>query len=76
MEVANSGYGFFILGADGEACAADCVTIEGNTVVIASSKCPEPYGMKYAWADNPPAALFNAASLLASLFSPSDDFKI
>ena len=69
---ANSNYGFFIIGANGEAYPADSVTIKGNTVVVASSKCQEPFGVKYAWADNPPATLFNAANLPASSFSTLD----
>lgn len=42
--------------------------IEGNTVVISSPEIQKPIAVRYAWADNPIASLYNGAGLAASPF--------
>jgi sialate O-acetylesterase len=43
-------------------------TIEGDTVVLSSPEVAEPVAVRYAWANNPEATLFNAEGLPASPF--------
>ncbi|HEC61740.1 MAG TPA: DNRLRE domain-containing protein, partial [bacterium] len=43
--------------------------IEGDCVVVSSSKVPDPVAVRYAWANNPPCDLFNKADLPAVPFS-------
>ena len=59
--------GFTIAGSNGVFVAAQA-TIDGNTVVVRSPSVPKPRHARYAWADNPPAELFNGAGLPASPF--------
>jgi hypothetical protein len=42
--------------------------IEGETVVLACSAVPSPLAVRYAWADNPAATLYNGAGLPAVPF--------
>ena len=42
--------------------------IDGSTVVVSSSSVPAPVLVRYAWADNPEADLYNSADLPASPF--------
>ena len=70
--------GFAIAGEDQKFVWADAV-IEGQTVVVSSPEVPNPVAIRYAWADNPQATLYNTAGLPASPFrtdtwqSPTDD---
>jgi sialate O-acetylesterase len=59
--------GFAVAGRD-RAFAWATATIDGDTVVVASDKVPEPVAVRYAWADNPTCNLYNKADLPASPF--------
>lgn len=59
--------GFAIAGNDGVFHWADA-RIEGNTVVVSSPAVPHPVAVRYAWADNPQATLYNAEGLPAVPF--------
>jgi sialate O-acetylesterase len=59
--------GFAIAGADGKFEFADA-TIDGDTIVVSSSKVPSPTAVRYAWANNPVCNLVNKAGLPASSF--------
>jgi sialate O-acetylesterase len=58
---------FSVAGADGVFVWADA-KIEGDTVVVSSATVPAPVKVRYAWADNPKASLFNAEGLPAEPF--------
>jgi sialate O-acetylesterase len=63
---------FAIAGADRKFVWADAV-IEGNQVIVRSSKVPDPVAVRYAWADNPDTAnLYNKAGLPAMPFRTDD----
>lgn len=66
--------GFAICGEDRKWTWADA-KIEGDTVVVWSSKVPSPVAVRYAWADNPTCNLYNAAGLPAFPFR-TDDFPL
>ncbi|RAW00988.1 sialate O-acetylesterase [Pseudochryseolinea flava] len=59
--------GFAIAGQDGKFVWADA-RIEGKTIVVSSSTIARPVAVRYAWAKNPQANLFNDAGLPASPF--------
>ncbi len=59
--------GFAIAGADKKFVWADA-RIEGNTVVVSSPLVKQPVAVRYAWANNPIATLYNAAGLPALPF--------
>ena len=59
--------GFAIAGVDKKFVWAEAV-IDGDTVVVSSPLVPKPVAVRYAWADNPPCTLYNAAELPASPF--------
>jgi sialate O-acetylesterase len=59
--------GFAIAGADKKFVWADA-KIEGNTVVVSSPQVKQPAAVRYAWANNPVANLYNAAGLPALPF--------
>ncbi len=65
--------GFAIAGEDRTFVWAEA-TIEGNSVLVRSSEIPAPVAVRYAWADNLPASLYNREGLPASPFR-SDDWK-
>lgn len=58
---------FAIAGEDGKFAWADA-KIEGNTVVLTSADVPAPTQVRYAFADNPVASLFNQEGLPAEPF--------
>jgi sialate O-acetylesterase len=58
--------GFELAGRDGRFAPAEA-RIEGETVVLTST-VTEPVKIRYAWADNPRASLFNKEGLPASPF--------
>jgi sialate O-acetylesterase len=64
--------GFAVCGADRKWVWADA-RIEGDSVIVSSSKVPAPVAVRYAWADNPTCNLYNGAGLPASPFR-TDDF--
>ena len=55
-------------GADGKFMPASAVEAVGNTLVLASPQVAEPQLVRYAWADNPSASLFNTHGLPAAPF--------
>lgn len=59
--------GFLVAGADRVFHPAEA-QIEGATVVVSSSAVTAPVAVRYAWANNPEATLFNAEGLPASPF--------
>ena len=59
--------GFTIAGGDGSFAPAQA-RIDGETVVVSSPAVPVPVAVRYAWSDNPPCTLYNAAGLPASPF--------
>ena len=59
--------GFAISGADGKFVNAQ-TSIDGNTVIVSSAKVKQPQSVRYAWADNSPANLYNSANLPAVPF--------
>ncbi|HEX7297331.1 MAG TPA: sialate O-acetylesterase [Pyrinomonadaceae bacterium] len=60
-------HGFAIAGADRRFVWADA-RIDGDTIVVSSPMVPTPVAVRYAWADNPVANLYNSARLPASPF--------
>lgn len=63
---------FSIAGKDKKFVWANA-TIEGNEVVVQSDEVPEPYAVRYAWADNPQGCnLTNASGIPASPFRTDD----
>jgi sialate O-acetylesterase len=63
--------GFFIAGDDRKFHPAEA-RIEGATVVVWSRDVPRPFAVRYAWADNPAANLYNGDGLPASPFRTDD----
>ena len=63
--------GFAIAGEDRRFVWADA-RIDGDTVVISSPAVPKPVAVRYGWADNPIANLYNNAGLPASPFRTDD----
>lgn len=59
--------GFAVAGADGKYVWARA-RIEGDAVVVWSDDVAQPVAVRYAWADNPAANLYNGAGLPASPF--------
>ena len=64
--------GFAICGKDGKYFWADEATIDGDTVIISSKNVAEPVGVRYAWAQNPTASLYNKAGFPAVSFQKKD----
>ena len=60
-------FGFEIAEKDNKYVSANAV-IESESVVVYSNQVSKPVAVRYAWASNPPAPLFNAAGLPASPF--------
>jgi sialate O-acetylesterase len=58
---------FAIAGEDRKFVWADA-KIDGDSVVVSSPQVPQPVAVRYAWATNPIASLFNEAGLPASPF--------
>jgi sialate O-acetylesterase len=63
--------GFSIAGTDKKFVWADA-KIDGNEVVVSAKAVDAPVAVRYAWADNPEATLYNAAGLPASPFRTDD----
>jgi len=59
--------GFAIAGADQQFVWADA-KITGNQVIVSSPLIKRPVAVRYAWADNPEASLYNKENLPASPF--------
>jgi sialate O-acetylesterase len=63
--------GFQIAGDD-HAWKAASARIEGDTVVVSHPSVSQPVAVRYAWASNPEANLYNGAGLPASPFRTDD----
>jgi sialate O-acetylesterase len=63
--------GFAVAGEDHRFVWADA-RIEGDTVIVSSPKISKPVAVRYGWADNPTANLYNKAGLPASPFRTDD----
>jgi hypothetical protein len=63
--------GFALAGQDREWHWAEA-RIEGEALVLSAEPVPEPVAVRYAWADNPPCNLENAAGLPAVPFRTDD----
>jgi len=59
--------GFEIAGADRKFVWANA-EIDGETVIVSSSKVPQPVAVRYGWADHPLCNLYNKANLPAPPF--------
>jgi sialate O-acetylesterase len=59
--------GFEIAGGDHKFGEADA-NIEGDVVVVHSSKVPNPLAVRYAWADNPSGNLYDKSGLPTAPF--------
>jgi len=64
--------GFAIAGADHKFVWAKA-KIDGESVLVSSDAVPNPVAVRYAWADNPTANLYNQAGLPASPFRTDTD---
>jgi len=62
---------FAVAGADRKWHWADA-RIDGDSVIVSSTKVPEPQAARYAWQSNPLATLFNRAGLPAIPFRTDD----
>lgn len=65
--------GFEIAGPDRVFVSA-IARIEGESVIVSAPGIANPVAVRYAWASNPPAPLYNSADLPASPFR-SDDWE-
>jgi len=63
--------GFAIAGEDRRFVWADA-RIDGDTVIVSNPKVVKPVAVRYGWADNPIANLYNKAGLPASPFRTDD----
>ena len=63
--------GFAIAGEDRRFVWADA-RIDGDTVIVSSPTVLKPFAVRYGWADNPIANLYNKAGLPASPFRTDD----
>jgi sialate O-acetylesterase len=59
--------GFAIAGSDMKWVRANA-KIDGNTVIVSSAEVSAPVSVRYAWAKNPEANLYNKEGLPASPF--------
>jgi len=65
--------GFALAGADERwSWAQATIESEGRQVVVKSTAVPKPVALRYAWADNPPAGLYNREGLPAVPFRTDD----
>jgi sialate O-acetylesterase len=63
--------GFYVAGADRKFFPAEA-RVEKSSVVVWSKDVKAPVAVRYAWADNPAANLYNSAGLPASPFRTDD----
>ena len=66
--------GFAVAGDDKQFVWADAATIQGDCVVVSSSKVAKPVAVRYAWENNPVCNLYSKEGLPACPFR-SDDWK-
>jgi sialate O-acetylesterase len=65
--------GFAVRGAEGGRWEWADARIEGDTVVVSSSRVPTPGEVRYNWGSNPSGNLYNKAGLPASPFRTDND---
>ena len=63
--------GFAVAGADRKFYWANA-TIDGDEVIVKSSKVAKPVAVRYAWANSPDCNLYNKEGFLASPFRTDD----
>jgi len=63
--------GFAIAGADHKFVWAEA-SVQGDTIIVWSKDVARPVAVRYAWADNPVANLYNQTGLPASPFRTDD----
>uniref|UniRef100_F4C1D3 Sialate O-acetylesterase domain-containing protein n=1 Tax=Sphingobacterium sp. (strain 21) TaxID=743722 RepID=F4C1D3_SPHS2 len=63
----NNLLGFTLAGTDGKFVWAK-TEVRGNTIILSAPAIQQPAKVRYAWADNPIAGLYNTAGLPASPF--------
>lgn len=63
---------FIIAGEDGDFYPAEAEIVSPNQVRVSSPQVSEPVAVRYAWADDPEANLFNREGLPASPFRTDD----
>jgi sialate O-acetylesterase len=59
--------GFSVAGEDKKFVWADAI-IKGKSILVSSPDVPNPVAVRYGWADNPDATLYNGAGLPAVPF--------
>ncbi len=59
--------GFELAGEDARFIPASAV-LQGNTIVLSATDVDQPVAVRYAWANNPPATLFDTTGLPAAPF--------
>jgi len=64
--------GFAVRGQSGEFVHA-AASMVGSTIVVSAREVATPAAVRYAWADNPPANLYNGAGLPAVPFRTDRD---
>ncbi len=64
--------GFEVAGADGKFHAAEAKIVGKDTVLAHSPQVAAPQQVRYLWADNPVATLYNEADLPASSFTSGE----
>lgn len=67
--------GFEIAGEDSRFVSATA-RIDGRTVVVSSSRVPEPMYVRYGWANAPVVNLYNSEGLPASPFTSEDAIPV
>jgi len=70
-ELASTLKGFSIAGADHKFVWATA-TIQGDSIIVSSPEVQDPQAVRYAWANNPEANLYNKEGLPASPFRTDD----
>ena len=68
LELRSGDDAFFLAGADRVFYPADQVRIDGEQLVVSSSKVAEPAELRYAWAGFPAVLLYNKAGFPAPSF--------
>ncbi len=64
--------GFELAGADGKFLPASAVLgPDGNEIIVAADTVIDPVQVRYAWANTPPATIYNSAGLPAAPFKKS-----
>jgi len=74
LALRGEGKSFAICGEDRKWVWADA-RVEGHEVIVHADAVPKPVAVRYAWADNPVASLFNGEGLPAAPFR-TDGFSV